>query len=334
MEKIKVQKKLFQATILENFPLRRPGLQGNYLLQLLINEKVTCHSGHFFKIDLTTQLDTEKLEIIEDESGHSTLLIKGLPPSNDFISRQPLIARPYSVGLCENNDNKTYLTFIYKVLGPGSKKLSELKPEKTITALGPLGSNGFYLPKNKTRALMVAGGVGLPPLLHLTKELLEKGVGSVHLFIGANTSEKLPLHAEFQEGERIKDPGSLPKMFQILADPRVTVRVSTDDGSEGYHGLATRLLEEQLKNTDDFQHTAVYTCGPWKMMAKTAQIAQEKNIPCQACLEEMMGCGIGACQSCVTRIKSTGTGDKGWEYKLVCRDGPVFDANEILWEKE
>ncbi len=334
MAKIKVQQKLFPATILENYPLRKSGLQGNYLLQVLINTKVTCHAGQFFKVDLTEHLNGEKLEIVEDDSDHSTLLIKGLPPSNDFLGRQPLIARPYSVGLCENDNKATKLTFVYKILGPGSKKLSELESGKTVTVLGPLGGNGFYLPKIKTRVLMVAGGVGLPPLLFLSKELLEKGIQSIHLFIGANTSNKLPLHAEFQEGERIKDVNGLPNLFQVLADPRMTIRISTDDGSEGYPGLATGLLEEHLKSVDDFQHTTVYTCGPWKMMARTAQIAREKNIPCQACLEEMMGCGIGACQSCVTKIKSSSAGEKGWEYKLVCRDGPVFDANDVIWEKE
>lgn len=334
MAKIKVQQRLFQATILANYPLRKPGLQGNYLLQLLINQKVACHAGHFFKVDLTEHLNGEKLEIAERDDDHSALSIKGLPPSNDFIRRQPLIARPYSVGLCENEDNTTKLSFIYKILGPGSKKLSELEPGKTVVALGPLGGNGFYLPKNKTRALMVAGGVGLPPLLFLSRELLEKGIQSIHIFVGANTSDKLPLHAEFQEGKRILEGNGLPKLFEVLADPRVTIRISTDDGSEGYHGLATGLLEEHLRITDDFEHAVVYTCGPWRMMARTAHIAQEKRIPSQACLEEMMGCGIGACQSCVTKIKSNSAGSKGWEYKLVCRDGPVFDTNDVIWEKE
>jgi dihydroorotate dehydrogenase electron transfer subunit len=333
MENIKIQQRLFQGTITDNFPLRQAGHQGSYLLQILIKEKVTCHPGHFFKFDLSDRSEGEKLTITESSEEHNILHIKELPKDNDFAHRQPLVARPYSVGLCENNPGETKLTFIYKVVGPGSKKLIELKPGKTITVLGPLGGNGFYLPKNKTRALMVAGGVGLPPLVFLSKELLEKNIHSIHLFIGATSQEKLPLPAEL-EGRKIKGPDSLPRMFQVLADPRVTVRVSTDDGSEGFRGFSPQLLADHLTNAPDLQNTAVYTCGPWKMMASTAQIAQENKLPCQACLEEMMGCGIGACQSCVTRIKSTGTGDKGWEYKLVCRDGPVFDTSEILWEKE
>jgi dihydroorotate dehydrogenase electron transfer subunit len=182
---------------------------------------------------------------------------------------------------------------------------------------------------------MVAGGVGLPPLLFLSKELLEKGVSSIHLFIGANTSDKLPLHPEFKEGRQICDDERecLPKLFQVLADSRVTVRISTDDGSEGFRGFSPQLMEDHLKSVDEFEHSVIYTCGPWRMMARTAKIAEGFNIPCQACLEEMMGCGIGACQSCVTKIKSSGS-SKGWEYKLVCRDGPVFDAKDIIWEKE
>lgn len=331
MPQVNVQKKLCHATIVKNFPLRRPGLQGNYLLKIHISDTVACSPGQFFKVDLTEQLERESLEIIDTENDQNVLHINHLTPENDFIRRRPLISRPYSVGLCRHVPDGTLITFLYKILGPGSEKLSELKSGKRLVALGPLGGSGFYLPKGTTRALMVAGGVGLPPLLFLSRKLLEQKIESIHLFIGANTRDKLPLHADYQAGLTMEDCRGWPEIFCHLADPRLTIRISTDDGSEGHKGLATELLEHHLKDTPGDQ-AVVYTCGPWRMMARTAQIARQYNLPAQACLEEMMGCGIGACQSCVTKIKSGN--EKGWEYKLVCRDGPVFDANDVYWEKE
>ncbi|MFA5863797.1 MAG: hypothetical protein WC975_03830 [Phycisphaerae bacterium] len=304
------------------------------MIQVQIGQDVICRPGQFFKFDLTEQLDKEKLKIVEAKNDHSVLQIKNLSSSNDFMTRQPLLARPYSVGLCENTGKQTPITFLYKILGPGSKRLSDLNVGQTLTILGPLGGNSFYLPKKKKCALMVAGGVGLPPLLFLSRQLLllSEGISSVHLFVGANTSDKLPLHADFAIGKNIKNVKGLPAIFQHLADPRMTIQISTDDGSEGHRGLATELLEQYLKKNDGEQESVIYTCGPWRMMARTAAIAGEHHLPCQVSLEEMMGCGIGACQGCATKIKSGNA--KGWEYKLVCRDGPVFDANDVYWDKE
>jgi dihydroorotate dehydrogenase electron transfer subunit len=333
MSDIKVQRKLFHATIVANFPLRKPGLQENYLVQVQINQELTCQPGQFFKFDLTEQLGRRSLQIIEAHNDHSPLQIKNLHPENDFLRRQPLLARPYSVGLCRPVPGGTMLTFLYKILGPGSSKLAELKAGQKLVVLGPLGGSGFYRPKNKTRALMVAGGVGLPPLLFLSGNLLQEQIESIHLFIGANTSDKLPLHADYQKGLKVRDCRDWPDIFRHLADPRMTIRVSTDDGSEGHKGLATEMLERHLEEVPagTAEKMIIYTCGPWRMMARAAEITRTCRIPCQVCLEEMMGCGIGACQSCVTKVKSNS--EKGWEFKLVCRDGPVFDANEVSWEK-
>ncbi len=331
MAKIKVQKKLFQATVVTNLPLRKTGLQGNYLIQVKISEPVTCRPGQFFKFDLTGHLEHKILDIVEAENDHNLLHINNISLANDFVARQPLIARPYSVGLCEDRDHTTLITFVYKILGPGSQKLSEVNPGQVLTILGPLGGSVFYRPKNKSRALMVAGGVGLPPLLFLSRQFLQEGITSVHLFIGANSSDKLPLHADIKGELTQAEAKNLPAIFQHLADPRMTVQISTDDGSEGHHGLATQLLEKHLEDYDHFEQSMIYTCGPWRMMARTAQIAQDYRIPCQVCLEEMMGCGIGACQSCAVKMKSTNP--QGWEFKLVCRDGPVFDGNDVYWEK-
>jgi dihydroorotate dehydrogenase electron transfer subunit len=205
-----------------------------------------------------------------------------------------------------------------------------MKPGEKLKVLGPLGGNIFYLPKGKKRAILVGGGVGLPPMLFLTAELLEKGIDSINLFIGATSSEGLPLSPSLQSKLASGAGGALPAIYHSLAQSKVHFQIATDDGSEGYHGFVTDLAAKAI-NSAPPEETMVYLCGPWPMIAKVAKLAMTRGIGCQACLEEMMGCGIGACQSCAVKLKSKNA--QGWEYGLVCRDGPVFDATDIVWEK-
>ncbi len=328
MTDIQVQQKFLRAKVLENYPLRRPGLLGNYLIRLELEGTIICHPGQFFKFSVV-EAEGENPKSINVNRQDVVLFDKDAV-KKDFIYRQPLISRPYSIGYVETENNKTLLTFLYKIIGVGSQKVSEFQPGESFMVQGPLGGGVFWLPRNVKRALMVAGGCGLPPLLFLSERLFQQGIEDVQLFIGAASSEKLPLHAILQAQLAPRVVQALPKIFQLMGDKRMRFKVATDDGSEGYHGFVTDLLRRQVENHSPAD-TIVYTCGPWKMMALAAETAREYGIACQVCLEEMMGCGIGACQSCAVKIKSHN--EKGWEYKLVCRDGPVFDANDVYWDK-
>jgi dihydroorotate dehydrogenase electron transfer subunit len=330
MTTAKVQKKLFDATVLENYPLRQRGRLGNYLIRLRLDEPVTCHAGQFFKFNVVDPEHIEKTGYEYINEAEDVIRMKQRHERDDFATHQPLISRPYSIGCAETEDNHTILTFIYKIFGPGSQRVSQAKPGETLSVQGPLGGRTFYLPKGKKRAVMVGGGVGLPPMLFLTRELLEKSIESVQLFIGATTSDGLPLSPDLQAKLSSGAGGKLPTIYHSLADRKVQFQIATDDGSEGHHGFVTDLLAESLEKLSP-EETMVYTCGPWPMLAKVVAMAKAKGFACQTCLEEMMGCGIGACQSCVIKLKSDN--EQGWDYGLVCRDGPVFDADEIVWEK-
>jgi dihydroorotate dehydrogenase electron transfer subunit len=329
MSAIKTQKKFFPARVIENYPLRRVGAAGNYLIQIELEENVVCHSGQFFKFSVY-DANTDRPSHISFEINENDLtLVKKGTASEELTKREALISRPYSIGLTEYVGAHTLLTFLYKVVGPGSEKLSTVKTGEYLLVQGPLGGSSFYLPKKVREVIMVAGGVGLPPLLFLTQELLHKKNDRVVILVGAATSDTLPLRGKILEDITSGDVKHLPSIYQLLGDPRVKFMISTDDGSEGRAGFVTGLLEEEIRDFPS-QTLAVYTCGPKKMMEKVAGIAESAGLPCQVCMEEMMGCGIGACQSCVVKVKSDN--EKGWCYKLACRDGPVFDAKDIFWE--
>lgn len=283
-------KKSFIAKIIANYPLRETGERHNYLIQLKIEETVPTSPGEFFEIHL---VGTE---------------------NSDLNENMPLIGRPLSIGGAKYDQNTTIINLIYKIVGPCTKNLAKLVPGDSVRLAGPLGKGLFKVPDSIKRAFLIAGGVGLPPMLFLSKKLLETNIDEIYLLIGSGVKGELPL------------PEKLNPEFEHLGDSRINLRIATDDGSEGHRGFVTDLLQQEL-DKENPEDSIVYTCGPWIMMKKVAQISEEKNLPCQVSLEERMACGIGACQSCVVKMKNSPV-----PYKLCCKDGPVFNSKEIDWE--
>lgn len=198
------------------------------------------------------------------------------------------LRRPISV--CDRDENS--VTIIYKVVGTGTKQLSELKSESldVLTGLG----NGYNTSLSGDRPLLVGGGVGVPPLYMLAKQLISEGK-KVTVVLGFNSKNEIFYEQEF------KDLGA-------------DVYVTTVDGSYGIKGFVT----DAIGNID---YSYVYTCGPEPMLK-----ALYKNIKTsgQFSFEKRMGCGFGACMVCSCK---TITG-----YKRICKDGPVLEKEEILWE--
>ena len=207
-------------------------------------------------------------------------------------SKEHLLGRPISI--CEITDKG--LRLVFQVVGKGTEMFSNLKTGDTVKLLGPCG-NGYNLKKDKS-ALLVGGGIGVPPLLETVKQL---GGGTVVL---ASRSEELSILKEDFEKAGAK------------------VYIATDDGSLGFKGNAVQLLREKEISAD-----VVYSCGPKIMLKFLTEYAIEKNMECQVSMEERMACGIGACVGCVVKIKN---GDD-WEHKKVCKDGPVFEGREVVW---
>lgn len=210
----------------------------------------------------------------------------------------PLLRRPISISNINLLENQ--FTMIYRKEGNGTTKLADKIPGMTVDVLGPLG-NGF--PVNETQpgrtALLVGGGIGVPPLLELSKQLTANGVKVIHV-LGFQSKKVV-----FGENE-----------FSLFGD----TYVATVDGTYGYKGFVTDIIK-----TYQWDFDTIYACGPTPMLK-----ALENNFPNKKVylsLEERMGCGIGACFACVCHTANEPT---GYSYKKVCSDGPVFRAGEVV----
>ena len=197
--------------------------------------------------------------------------------------------RPISIFKAEND----LLFFMYRTIGQGTRRMTELKVGDPIRLLGPCG-NGYPCDEIQGKVAVVGGGVGIPPLCETAKTLQKKG-NVVDAYLGFR--DVLFAVEDFE-----------PWCSDIF--------ISTERGEEGYRGFVTDLLKPE-------QYDVVLTCGPEVMMRKVAAMCAEKGTTCYCSLEHRMACGIGACLGCSIRTQSG--------MKRVCKDGPVFRSSELLW---
>ncbi len=223
-----------------------------------------------------------------------------------------LLRRPLSVHRVSGRN----LDLFYEVAGKGTEILSRRKAGESVDLLGPLG-NGFDYSAGKTvnrQLVLVAGGMGVAPLIFLAEKLTECKAQSSKRLPGRQVGKTLVLL-----GARTKDQILCEKQFKKIG---CDVKIATDDGSAGFPGRVTGLLEKSL-STMNYRPSTIYACGPKPMLKEITRISRQKRIPAQLSLEAHMACGIGACLGCAVNTKDG--------YKRVCKEGPVFDADELLW---
>lgn len=213
-------------------------------------------------------------------------------------SHDPLLRRPISISSYNKNDKQ--ITMIYRKDGRGTSLLSEKKAGMEIDILGPLG-NGFPVKEAKIgeTALLVGGGIGVPPLFELSNQLKENGVKVVHV-LGFQTESVVFYEQEFAANGQ--------------------TFIATVDGSLGTKGFVTDVIDQQ-----GIEFDILYSCGPLPMLRALEQKYPDKKVFLS--LEERMGCGVGACFACVCKTKDD---PEGTSYKKVCSDGPVFRAGEVI----
>ena len=240
----------------------------------------------------------------------------------------PLLRRPFSIHRADRERGEVQV--LYQVVGRGTKMLSRKPVGEMLDCLGPLG-HGYEVPDERGEAVIVAGGIGIAPLIFLVEDHFRGG--EVTALIGARSSEGI-LYDD------------------LLRSWGARVHLATDDGSLGHRGPVTDLLRQQTtkytkytkrtvhlsarfegrggKETSRFLPFVVYACGPDAMLRKVAKLCHPYEIPCQVSLENRMGCGLGACLGCVVKARSSAP--PGHEYKRVCKEGPVFEAGEVIFE--
>lgn len=190
---------------------------------------------------------------------------------------------------------------VYAVVGDGTRRLSQMAAGQSTTVVGPCG-NPWPEPEGEGRTCVVAGGVGITPVVACARMLAARGV-AFDAVVGAQSA------------------GRLWGTDVLGALGAGTVAVTTDDGTVGRRGFTTDALSDLLAER---AYDVVYTCGPEVMMAGVARICREAGVACRVSMERMMCCGFGACGTCNVAM-ADGT------YKSCCKDGPVFDAEEVAW---
>ena len=216
----------------------------------------------------------------------------------------PLLRRPLSIHrpiLAESGEKGIEL--LYAVVGKGTERLSTYREGDALNTLGPLG-NGFTLPDDPGGVMILAGGIGVAPMLFLASSLAQMRVrpNLCWVFLGARSKQDLLCLDEF-------------------SGLGLEVSVSTDDGTAGHAGPVTVPFETAL---GEARPDMIYACGPPAMLKRVAKIAQAHAVPCQVSLETIMACGIGACLGCAVETREESAG-----YLHACKDGPVFDAHRV-----
>jgi dihydroorotate dehydrogenase electron transfer subunit len=241
------------------------------------------------------------------------------------LVQDPLLPRAFSLYRVSHAAAGPVVEILYKIVGKGTHYLAQMEPGQSLEVLGPLG-NGFSLPAGPGTAVLAAGGIGVPPVAALALQMR-----NAEVFLGGRTAEDILCLEDFE-----------------AAGARV--HITTEDGSLGTRGLITDLLEPflrarsgdlaigQLGNREEpsrpvaqspSRHAlTIFTCGPPGMLAAVARLAEQHQVACQTSVEANMACGFGACMGCAVEARSA---DGTPAYKLVCKDGPVFDSRELVW---
>jgi dihydroorotate dehydrogenase electron transfer subunit len=223
----------------------------------------------------------------------------------------PLLPRAFSIyRISLDGGGAPVVEILYKILGKGTQYLSRMEPSQEVEILGPLG-NSFTIAPDVTGAILVAGGIGVPPISALATQIRNSqfAIRNLEVFLGGKTADDILCAKDFEAHG-------------------ASIHVTTEDGSLGSRGLVTDLLGPFLLGSR-LSALSVFTCGPPGMLSAVARLAERCGVPCQAAVEANMACGFGACMGCAIEARSSGSGPA---YKLVCKDGPVFDTRELVWK--
>ncbi len=246
---------------------------------------------------LTTTIIRQRIDCKEFSQIAQPGQFVNIKVSDNFI---PLLRRPISFHRV--NRQQAWFEILFQIIGKGTELLANIPLGDRINILGPLG-NHFIIPDNCAHAILIAGGLGIAPLLFLAQELISRNIPAT-LFFGNKSSENFCCLNDFEE---LQIPYSL----------------ATDDGSLGFKGTVIDLFLTKQKQMSQ-SHSIIFGCGPNPMLQKLKRVAEASKLHCQVSLETMMACGFGACLGCA--VNSTSASEP---YKYVCKDGPVFNVSEI-----
>jgi dihydroorotate dehydrogenase electron transfer subunit len=232
----------------------------------------------------------------------------------------PLLGRPFALydTFVDEGGKPAGIDLVYHVIGKATGLMSRWKGGEEVELWGPLG-NGFPAPP-AGHLVCVGGGIGYTPFLAVAREAADQR--SYGRRIAASPE---PRRISFLYG--VRDRAHRADLSDFDGIEGLDIRIATDDGSEGHHGLVTELLSQTLEERSGDRPKAVYCCGPEPMMHAVARLCEAAEVDCWLSLETPMACGFGACFSCVTRVKVEEA--PGWDYRRTCIEGPIFPSCEL-----
>jgi dihydroorotate dehydrogenase electron transfer subunit len=326
----------FVCRVAANVPLCRE----HYRLVLVVDSFPPTEPGQFVQVscrDLDANYNPEREHAWQVGAG-----VSGAAPAPELASPLAFLRRPFSLaGRVDRPAGGVELHLIQRVVGVGTDWMGKLRAGDAVHLLGPLG-NRFTLPPAGGTALLVGGGVGIPPMLYLAERLAGREAVA---FAGALTRDLLPLSIE-DDGRPAPGADAVEPRANVAEFARhgVGAVLATDDGSYGFRGFVTQALERYLDayfphsalGTQHSTRPVIYTCGPEPMMRRVADIAAARGLECQVAVERAMACGMGTCQSCCIRVRKPDPAavplpGRDWCWRLACTDGPVFRGAELLW---
>lgn len=240
---------------------------------------------------------------------------------------QRLMRRPLSIMRTDAKDG--WVEFLYKALGEGTELLSKRKIGESVNIMGPIG-RPFELHIDRPKALLLGGGVGIPPMICLS-ENIKNNQPNIEPLVFMGSEIPFPFERQPSELEVKGLSGEAKDGMPLLESWGVPSRLTSLQGYRGvYQGYITDLARQWLNtlSDDEKQQVEIFACGPTPMLKAVAALAKEFDLPCQVSLEEYMACAVGGCAGCVVKVKT----NEGEAMKRVCVDGPVFDAATVFGE--
>jgi len=242
------------------------------------------------------------------------------------ITCDPMLPMRRPISIMRVDRDHGWVDFLYKAIGHGTQLLATRQAGEHLSVMGPIG-NPFRLDLSRPRALLIGGGVGMPPMIFLA-ETLKALLGSKPFAI---LGSEVPFPFTTRPSTIMVPgmPDGVIAGMPLLEDWNIPSRLTSLQAYAGcFEGYVTDLARHWLDALSDEQRNEVmiYSCGPHPMLEAVAKLASEYNLPCQVSLEEFMACGVGGCAGCVVEVKT----DNGPVMKRVCVDGPVFNAEQVF----
>jgi dihydroorotate dehydrogenase electron transfer subunit len=249
------------------------------------------------------------------------------PGSFAHLTCDPTIPMRRPLSIMRADPKAGWIEILYKVLGAGLHALTARKAGDTVSVLGPIGKP-FIAHRERPRALLIGGGVGIPPMVFLAERL--KADPTFRPFVLMGSEVPFPFRTRPSATVVAGLPAGTIACMPLLEEWGVPSRLASRADFPGcYSGFVTELAREWLESLGEAQRAEVeiFACGPTAMLKATAALARRHGVPAQVSLEEFMACAVGGCAGCTVEVRTA----EGTAMKRVCVDGPVFEAHTVFW---